>query len=125
MDFCNHNLLDTHQLICLRDINEETLYRNASDWGAKAVLYCLLLNSRQHMGTNVQPGLLNKLEPGSITKRTQESLLKSSLTQAGEKSIGYRTTQIASQLLIPDNFISALRFQGHYVATRIMDLISR
>lgn len=122
MDFCTHNLLDAHELISRKGIIEKVLLENASDWGAKTILYYLLFNVRAAMNTKIEPDLLTKLQPNLVRRRIHSSFLRSKTLHSGEKSIRHRAAQFGSQLIFPDKITAAIRFQTEYARTRIKDL---
>lgn len=125
MDFCNHNLLDVHELISQHGVDAEELTNEAIDWGGRKILYYLLDNAKNVMETPIENSLLSKLEPGRLQKRIHRKLLQSSSQPKIEITFGDRARQLASQLLLPNRLRSAIKFQVHYAATRIRDFASR
>ncbi len=125
LNFCSHNLLDVHEIICQQEIDTDLLCERARAWGATRVLYYLLHNAKVLMHTPVPPELLSRLEPGRITNRINKKILQSSSLQDSSKTPGYRLTQLAAQMAFPDKLSNAVKFQTHYAATRIRDLFSR
>jgi Uncharacterised nucleotidyltransferase len=124
LDFCNHNLLDAHELVCQRGVNEEILLRGASDWGARTVLYYLLHNACTLMDTPISQDLLSNLRPNRLKARLHQRILQSASLQHEEKTASYRVIQLASQFTLPDKISSALKFQVNYATTRLRDLAS-
>lgn len=124
LEFCSHGLLDVDKMVSLRGINGETLYSEAELWGAKGVLYHLLANSQQIMGTRIPKNLLDRLEPGQLAKQLQLSVLERTSIKP-ENTSALRMTQLWSQLIFPDKLSAALRFQTDYILTRLKDLFSR
>lgn len=125
LNFCTHNLLDTHEVICQQDVDIDVLVQSATNWGATKVLYCLLSNARLLMGTPVEKALLKTLEPNRLVNGLNKKILQLSSPQDFSKSLKYRLIQLASQFTFPDRATGSLRFQAQYARTRVKDLFYR
>lgn len=122
LNFCNHNLLDAHEVWCQWKPDEKNLEEQASRWGAKKVLYCLLANCRSVMGTTVSEKLLKSLKPARINELLLKRLLVSSRLQNKKNpQFPYRLIQLISQFAFPDNALRGAAFQISYSRTRIND----
>ena len=122
LDFCTHNLLDTHEAWCQWKPDQEILLQRAKEWGAKNVLYYLLFNAKTIMATPIPESLLNCLRPGLVTNFINKNILRNKIIQPQlTKSLTSRIIQILSQITFPDSFLNTTRFQLNYLHTRIKD----
>ena len=122
LDFCNHNLIDTHEVISQWQPKPEILISQANIWGAKKVLYCLLQNCKAVLGTNIPNSLLKELRPAPIIDSQNRKILQSITRQDSiEKGTKYRLQQLLSQVTFPDKLSNSLNFQRNYFRVRIKD----
>jgi len=124
LDFCAHNLLDAHEIICQNHIDTQLLLRRASDWGARSVLYYLLYNTHMLMDTPIERGLLAALKPGNVNDHINRAILRYSSPQNLSDPLKYRLTQLVSQFSFPDRLSNTLRFQAQYAITRVKDFLT-
>ncbi len=119
LDFCTHNIIDAHEVWCQWHPDPEKLLQRAGQWGAKKVLYYLLVNCKTIVGSLVNDEFLDKLTPGTIVGKINTTLLSQ------EQAEG-RLLQLISQLTFPDYLSCGLKFQIGYARTRFADwLIAR
>jgi hypothetical protein len=123
LEFCNHNLLDVHEIFCRWNPVPSRLAGMASVWRAKRALYVLLENCRTVMETEVPSSLLDSLRPGPALRAVVGGLLKGRTQKDfSDKSPGFRLRQLVSQIALTDRVSAGLRFQLHYVGLRLRDL---
>lgn len=79
LDYCNHNLLDTHEVWCQWKPDANLLLERSRAWGANGALYYLLLGARLLMDTPVPDSLLERLSPSPIRRLIIERILVSPL----------------------------------------------
>lgn len=122
LNFCNHNLLDTHEIWCQWKPDPDSLLERAKRWGAKQVLYYLLENSRIVMNTPIPETLLTSLQPKRLNNAINKKILEI-VTQDYQlnNNFCYRITQLISQLSFPDSLSGSLKYQAHYMQTRMKD----
>lgn len=122
LNFCTHNLLDMHEIWCQWKPDPKLLLEKAQRWGAKQVLYYLLKNSRIVMNTPIPETLLTSLQPNRVNNAITKKILRI-VTQdyQSNNNFRYRITQLISQLLFPDRLSGGLKYQAHYIQTRMKD----
>ena len=125
LDFCTHNVLDTHETYCQWRPDNEILLERASRWGAKHVLYYLLSNTKAIMDTPIPLSLLSTLKPDWFRDQLNKKILRTRLIQDNmSKSSGYRFIQLVSQISFPDKSSRGIHFQTHYIGTRVKDWLA-
>ena len=123
LDFCSHNLLDMHEVWCQWQPDLAQLSQRARDWGARTVLWLLLVNGRKIMHTPVPEVFLHSLKPGRIREAINQRIFKG-VAEKNERqsaSTGFRCRQLLSQLSLPDHPLRGLRFQLFYARLRLLD----
>jgi len=125
LDFCTHNLLDTHEVWCQWNPDQEILMKRAKVWGARKVLYYLLFNTKAIMKTPIPESLLAKIIPGKLFNILNKYILSSNLFFESDSSqIKHRIFQILSQYSFPDNPIHGFNYQRYYFKLRYIDFLS-
>jgi len=125
LDFCSHNLLDTHEIWCQWNPESEILLESAKYWGARKVLYYLLFNAKIIMGTPIPQSLLESLRPWSTTNSINEKVLRyHEVHPIPQKRFFDRLFQLISQITFPDKALNGIRFQLDYLNTRIKDRLT-
>ena len=124
LDFCTHNLLDAHEVICQWKPDFTLLLKRANEWGARNALYCLLENCRAVMETPIPPSFFIAARPSrALNKLIKQLLLSNHVRNTNEKGVGYRLKQLIAQLVVPDHIYQGARFQMRYAQTRIGDML--
>ena len=124
LDFCTHNVLDAHEIWCQWKPDPKKLIVNAKHWGARKALYYLLTNSKAIMRTPIPDTLLKSIQPAYLTDRLNIKILQSkTVEKKKDNSWRYRLIQLLGQVTFPDSAIRGIKFQIHYVQTRLIDWI--
>ncbi|GEM_PF-813826 len=124
LDFCNHNILDAHEVWCQWHPDPESLTDRATQWGARKALFYLLATCQASMGTPVSDTLLNSLKPSRICDGINRKILQSPVPSTTDRNtLGYRLIQLMSQLTFPDRLLWGIRFQVSYARLRVHDWI--
>lgn len=122
LNFCTHNLLDTHEVWCQWNPEPDVLQETAGQWGAAKVLYYMLQNTRTIMNTPIPEALLASLQPNRFHDRINKKILRPATGEArSNQHFPYRLTQLISQITFSDHPSRALKFQKDYLQTRIKD----
>lgn len=122
LDFCNHNLLDTHEIFNQWNPNPNVLIEYAKQWKAKHVLYYLLESTSHIMNTPVNESLLTALKPGYLLHSLNKQLLGiKSKRNINEQITIPRYIQLLSQLTFPDKATRGMIFQIYYANLRLGD----
>jgi hypothetical protein len=115
LDFCTHNLLDAHEIVCQWAPDWNRLVEMAFDWTASGVLYYLLQNCSELMQTPIPKPVLSRLRPMRLRRTIALRLTASGgLSEHATKTTGYRIKQLISQALLPDKSMGGVRFQANY-----------
>jgi hypothetical protein len=123
LNYCNHNLLDTHEVWRQWKPDVNLLLERSRAWGANGALYFLLLGARRLMDTPVPDSLLERLAPSPIRRLIIERILASSIIRSGQHfHPAYRLLQTVSQLTVPRNPFRGLLFHLDYAKSRVLDL---
>lgn len=127
LDFCNHNLLDAHEVWLQLNPNQGNLIENAKEWGAQKVLYYLLSNCKTIMGTPIPKDFLDRIAPSKNVDLTNKCILRSQILQNVKRSkyFSYRSIQLLSQITFPDRVYQGIKYQLHYTKIRCKDLFMR
>jgi hypothetical protein len=126
MRLASHTLLDTHELWNLGQPDPVVLASRADAWGAKGALFLLLRAASDIVGTPVPPELLTAIEPGPIRKSVGLRIYR--YTSARDLKLldaGYRLTQLASLVAVPDRATGVARFGMRYAGWRALDFWER
>jgi len=124
LDFCNHNLLDTHEIFCQWNPDSNILLQRASQDKAKLVLYYLLDNTKNVMDAPISNSVLEGLNKSCLLNHINKFLLHlKGLLNSNYNTVYYRCLQLISQLTFPDKTIRGILFQLHYLRIRIYDCI--
>ncbi len=126
LDFCTHNLLDAHRILTRWRPDPDRLADTAERWGARAVLHCLLHNSRAVLGTPLPDPLQQRIEPGRLRRRSMHAIVRSPHNRRGphgRKSSHYRLLQILAQWTFPDYPHQGMQYQLSYASMRIGDVL--
>ena len=120
LNFCTHNILDAHEVWCQWHPDQEILLERATQWGARKVLFYLLVNCQAIMETPVPDTVLNRLQPANVINWINKRILQSTtLHEAARTSLRYRLIQLTSQFSFPDHPLGGLKFQLTYARTRL------
>ncbi|WP_419176486.1 nucleotidyltransferase family protein [Desulfosediminicola sp.] len=124
LDFCNHNLLDAHEVWLQWQPDHDKLIALAKDWGAQKVLYYLLSNCKTIIGTPCPEELFDSIAPGQNVDLINKRILQSQILRnaRSSKSSSYRAIQLLGQMTFPDRIRQGIKYQLHYVQTRLKDL---
>ena len=123
LDFCNHNLLDAHEIWTQWKPDHNKLILNAKEWGAQKVLYYLLEKCNEIMKTTIPEVLVKSIMPKQSIDKINKKILQSQMEQGTRKySAKHRMLQLLSQLTFPDRMRQGIRYQLNYAHTRIKDI---
>ncbi len=125
LNFCTHNLVDTHEIVSQWKPDFPLLLKRAEQWGARNVLHCLLENCKAVMKTDIPQPYLDEIRPRRARIQLFQFILKSKqLQNTTDKTVGYRLLQLLAQLVFPDRFNQGLQYQFNYTLTRLRDIAS-
>lgn len=120
-DFCTHNLLDSHEVICQCSYIKKRLLAIAKSWGAQHILYCLLKNCQVTMNTPIDNSTLNSLKPPYIKATLARLILRSPSTEnLGNKTIKSRLIQVIGLIFFPDSLQQGFKLIKHYISMAIL-----
>ncbi|WP_076418111.1 nucleotidyltransferase family protein [Colwellia sp. UCD-KL20] len=121
MEFSKYNLVDTYEIMKIRNINLNKAIAISEQWGAKVPLYFLLQQCVSVMGLTIEREVLQSISPNNITKLIANKLLNSehSKLKTNKKSIKYRINQLISQFIFTSSFRRPINFQWLYLKTAI------
>lgn len=126
LNFCNHNLLDAHEVWLQWKPDHGQLIERAKDWGALKVLYYLLANCRFVMKTPIPKELFGSIAPSQnvdlITKRILQSQILRDARRS--KSFSHRAIQLLGQVILPDRIRQGIKYQLYYAKVRVKDFYS-
>lgn len=122
LDFCNHNILDAHEIWTHWKPDTEKLLESAKTWGAQHVLYYLLANSKAVMDAPIATPTIERLRPARPLHLINSLILRShALVSFSQNSMQRRTLQLFSQITFPDTMKQGVHFQMNYFKTRLAD----
>lgn len=126
LDFCNHNLLDTHEVWLQWKPDHAKLIERAKEWGAQKVFYYLLKNCKTIMGTPIPKELFDSIALNQNVELINKRILQSKILRNARrrKSFSYRAIQLLGQATFPDRIRQGIKYQLYYAKVRIKDFYS-
>jgi hypothetical protein len=121
MNFCNYNLVDSHQLISGLKPDLVLTVALAKEWGASLPCYYLLKNCAEVIGNKIDVPLLDEIKPVNFKQLLAGKLLRSSFRQATgpNKTFRYRVNQCISLFVFADSKLRAVDLLCLYLTSAI------